>query len=87
MSIEWTLGLLPWLVFLVCPIAMLWMMRGMHGGSCGKEQAPGSAFARGATVADDGQAVDMDTEVAQLRQRLARLEAQRARTHSVEAHS
>lgn len=84
MSIEWLLGLLPWFVFLACPIAMFWMMRGMHGGSCGKEPAPGRLFARRATPAADGQAVDPDTEVAQLRRRLARLEAQRARAHSVE---
>lgn len=64
MTIEWFLALLPWLAILACPLVMFWMMRGMHGGGCDKEQAPARAHA--------------DSEVAQLRQRLARLEAQRA---------
>lgn len=63
MNIEWFLAFLPWLAIVACPVVMFWMMRGMHGGACDKAQAPARAVA--------------DSEVAQLRQRLARLEAQR----------
>ena len=63
MTIEWFLAFLPWLAILACPLVMFWMMRGMHGGACNNEQAPARA--------------DVNSEVAQLRQRLARLEAQR----------
>lgn len=64
MNIEWFLAFLPWLAIVACPLVMFWMMRGMHGGACDKGQAPAR--------------VDADSEVAQLRQRLARLEAQRS---------
>lgn len=56
MSWEWLLGALPLLVFLACPIAMFWMMRGTGGGACGKADVESG-------------------EIADLRARLARLEA------------
>lgn len=65
MSWEWLLGLLPFLVFLACPIAMWFMMRGMSGDHC-----------RG--KAEDGNKVPdaaLQREVEALRARVAELEA------------
>ena len=82
MNMEWLLALLPWLAILACPVVMFWMMRGMHGGSCGKEQAPAGAGAQGVAAADvhtgGAHPVDVNVELAQLRERIAHLEAQRA---------
>ena len=79
MNIEWILVVLPWLALLACPVLMFWMMRGMHGGTCGKEHAPdGSAAARAPDAkSPDGRAANVNDELVQLRQRLAQLEAQR----------
>ena len=87
MSIEWFLALLPWLAILACPVVMFWMMRRMHGGSCGKEQAAGGSDARGPVAADvhtsdalaaDTHPADVNAELTLLKERLASLEAQRA---------
>ena len=76
MSFEWLLFLLPWLFLLACPVLMFWMMRGMHGGSCGKEQATAGSGTP-AAVARGPHPEDVNTEIAQLKQQLARLEEQR----------
>lgn len=40
MTWEIVASLLPWLLILVCPVAMFWMMRGMsHGESGGADRA------------------------------------------------
>ena len=56
---------LPWLLILACPVAMWWMMRGMN---CGQQQAGASAGA------------NTDEEVRLLKERIAELEADRAKT-------
>ena len=84
MTFEWLLFLLPWLALLACPVLMFWMMRGMHGGSCGKEQATGSDGTPG-PAAGDPRSEDVNPEITQLKQRLARLEEQRA-AMNVEAY-
>ena len=84
MRIEWLLALLPWLALLACPLVMFWMMRGMRG-SCGKQHASGGIGTQGASTVD-GHAIDADAEMAQLRARLARLEAHRTDTPAVEVH-
>jgi hypothetical protein len=63
---------------------MFWMMRGMHGDSCAKEQAKGGDGAL-ATAAGDPRPEDVNTEITKLKERLARLEAQRA-AMNVEAY-
>lgn len=71
MSWEWLLGILPLLVLLACPVMMIWMMRGGGGGMSrnedGEEPASGGADEAG----------DPEAELAELRTRLARLEAER----------
>ena len=84
MTFEWLLFLLPWLALLACPVLMFWMMRGMHGGSCGKEQAT-TGDGTPATAATGPRSEDVSTEITHLRQRLAQREAQRAATN-VEAY-
>lgn len=84
MNFEWLLFLLPWLALLACPVLMFWMMRGMHGGSCGKETAT-TGDGTLATAAADPRSGDVSTEITQLKQRLARLEEQRA-TMAVDAY-
>lgn len=90
MGMEWFLALLPWLALLACPVVMFWMMRGMHGGSCDKAQASGAAGARHASAVDGHpvaiKSEDISSEMAQLRERLARLEARRAQVEGVEVH-
>lgn len=65
MSGEWLIALLPFLLLAACPLVMIWMMRGMGGYS-----ADGEAKASEA----DG------TEIARLRERLARLEEDPSRS-------
>lgn len=72
MSWEWLVGALPLLVLLaVCPIMMIWMMRGggMSRTEDGKEAASGGA----------DEARGPEAELAELRARLADLEADRDR--------
>lgn len=72
MTWEWLLGVLPLLVFLACPIAMFWMMRGTGVGACGKADAePDTVRAEGVKAPSPV----TDGEIADLRARLARLEA------------
>lgn len=78
MSWEWILGLLPLLLVLVaCPLAMFMMMRGMsHGGSGGKTADSGEPGLKAVPVRTP------DEEIRDLRERLARLEAERQRSGS-----
>lgn len=71
MNLEWIGSALPWLFILACPLVMLWCMRGMSGKSC-DEKATGAGGSELGVVASGGR----DEEIALLRARLARLEAQ-----------
>lgn len=84
MGTEWFLALLPWLAILACPVAMFWMMRGTHGGSCAKEHASAGSAARNA-AGDHAHPAAVASELAQLRERLALLESQRGALDA-EAH-
>lgn len=84
MTFEWLLFLLPWLALLACPVLMFWMMRGMHGGSCAKEQAR-TGDGTPVTNAAVPRSEDVSTEITHLKQRLARLEGQR-KARNVEAY-
>lgn len=69
MSWELITGVLPWLLFLACPLFMLWMMRGMsHSESCGKQ--PEDDGMKAAATPAGGK----DEEVRLLKERIARLE-------------
>ena len=77
MDITWMYAILPWLAILACPLLMFWMMRGMgHGGGCGSHR-PTTGMRTDAGAPAEDQATD---EVAQLKARLARLEAQQRET-------
>jgi hypothetical protein len=72
MDWQWMVAILPWLLFLACPLSMFWMMRGMsHGESCGKKGMENKGTAP-ATAAQGG-----GEEIQMLKERLARLEAER----------
>lgn len=60
-EIFWTI--VPWLAVLACPAMMLFMMRGMPGGSCHKQ--PAEAKVSGGA----------DEEIRRLQARVAELEA------------
>ncbi len=77
MEITWIYTFLPWLALLACPLLMFWMMRGMgHGGGCGSQRPTNSTHAdAGADSRDETADV-----IAQLKARLARLEAQQRQT-------
>ena len=62
MSTEIILALVPWLAILACPLMMIFMMRGMSGGSCHQKQ--------GAQGPDD-----TNDQIRQLQARIAELEA------------
>lgn len=73
MNWELVLGVLPWLLILACPLSMWWMMRGMsHGESCGKTKHVGNEGPRLAVLS----ARSTEQEIRELRERLARLEAE-----------
>ncbi len=73
MTWEWILVALPWLALLACPLMMLWCMRGMSGGACEKQKQTAGAKDSHIGIAAHG---SRDEEIAMLRARLARLEAQ-----------
>ena len=74
MTWEWMVLALPWLFVLACPLAMYWMMRGMHGGgSCDKKAATDHEGMQAAAVP----VRSSQEEIQVLKERLARLEAQR----------
>ena len=75
MDWQWFLTILPSLLFLACPLAMFWLMRGMsHGDGCGSKAAKGDGAAPATVPLSD------DDEIRVLRERLARLEAQGRRS-------
>lgn len=77
MDITWLYAVLPWLALLACPFLMFWMMRGMrHGGGCGSQRPTDNA--RADTGADSRD--ETADEVAHLKARLERLEAQQRET-------
>lgn len=65
MSWEWLLGLLPFLVFLACPIGMWFMMRGMSADHC---RTQGESDNKAPELA-------LQREVEALRARVAELES------------
>lgn len=75
MAWEWIGMALPWVLVLACPLAMFWMMRGMHGsGSGGRQAGSGNRSMQPAAVPVQS---SREREVQVLKERLARLEAQR----------
>lgn len=73
MTWEWIAIALPWVFVLACPLAMFWMMRGMHGGgSCDKKAGTESEGMQAAAVPARSQ----EQEIQVLKERLARLEAE-----------
>ena len=63
---EFLAGLLPFAVFLVCPLMMVFMMRGMmHGGHGGHER--GDASEPGPDAATERKLAAMELEIARLR--------------------
>ncbi len=62
---EFLAGLLPFAVFLICPLMMIFMMRGMHGdhgghdGHAAPEREPDAATAR--------KLASMELDIARLR--------------------
>lgn len=78
MNWELIIGFLPWLLLLACPLSMFWMMRGMsHGESCGDETKNSNGLAPATAPASNP-----DEEMRVLKERLARLEAQRQHSES-----
>lgn len=75
MTWEWIAILLPWVFILACPLTMFWMMRGMHGGgSCGKKtETEGEGAQAPAAPVRSRQAQEIEV----LKERLARLEAEK----------
>ena len=75
MTWEWIVLALPWLFVLACPLAMFWMMRGMHGGgSCDKKAVTDNQGMQAAAVpVRSGQ----EQEIQALKERLARLETEK----------
>jgi len=74
------LGILPFLVFLACPISMVVMMRTMQGGggdSTSREpESSGSSQSQEQDLAElKGRMADMRTEQESIAQQIARLEA------------
>ena len=63
MNTEMFWAIVPWLAVLACPAMMLFMMRGMSGGSCHKQ--PAEAKLSGIS----------DEEIQRLQARVAELEA------------
>jgi predicted NAD/FAD-binding protein len=63
MNTEIFWAIVPWLAVLACPAMMLFMMRGMPGGSCHKQ--PAEAKVSGGA----------DDEIRRLQARVAELEA------------
>lgn len=71
MTREWLLWALPYAALLACPVMMLWMMR---GGGMGRSEEDRDPSAGGAEASGSP---ERDAEIAELRSRLARLEAER----------
>ena len=61
-------GLLPFVLFAACPLAMLVMMRGMHGGH-GQREGHGASNAEPDSATDTRLAV-MEQEITRLRGQL-----------------
>lgn len=74
MTWEWIAFALPWLFILACPLAMFWMMRGMHGGGSCSNKAPTDSEG---TQAGAVPVRSQDGEIQLLKERLARLEAEK----------
>ena len=75
MTWEWIVIALPWVFVLACPLAMFWMMRGMHGGgSCGKQAGTEN---EGTQMAAVPVRRSQEKEIQMLKERLARLEAEK----------
>lgn len=62
---EFLAGLLPFAVFLVCPLMMIFMMRGMHGSHGGHERH--NASEGGPDAATARKLASMELEIARLR--------------------
>ena len=74
MTWEWIAIALPWVFVLACPLAMFWMMRGMHGGgSSGSQAATQNGRMHPAAVPVRSR----QQEIEVLKQRLASLEAEK----------
>jgi hypothetical protein len=80
MTWEWIAIALPWLFVLACPLAMFWMMRGMQhgGGSCSKKAGTENEGMQAAAVPVRSQ----EQEIQALKDRLARLEAEKRNAES-----
>ena len=63
---EFLAGLLPFAIFLVCPLMMIFMMRGMMHGGHGGHQSDGTAD-RGPDGATARKLAAMELEIARLR--------------------
>jgi len=63
--VEFLAGLLPFAVFLICPLMMIFMMRGMHGGH-GDNEGRG-ASGDGTDAATARKLASMELEIARLR--------------------
>ena len=72
MTGEWIAIALPWVFVLACPLAMFWMMRGMHGGGSCEKKAGTENRMQAAAVPASSQV----QEIQLLKERLARLEAE-----------
>ena len=69
---------LPLLIILVCPLMMIFMMRGMHSGhDAGSEDLSHDAHARAVDPQADQRILDLERQVAELR-------TERNRTDSTE---
>ena len=65
-------AVLPWVAVLACPLLMLLCMRGMFGRGCHKEEEE-------ADTAGTSSSGSAEAEIRVLKERLARLEAERRR--------
>jgi len=68
-------ALLPYLFILVCPLMMLFMMRGMHGHRSDNAHGQGAADEHG-TLRQGQSLTSLTDERARLREQLAELDAE-----------
>jgi hypothetical protein len=71
-------SLLPFLFILICPLMMLFMMRGMHGHGA-RPAEKGVADAHGIPDAEQGQIAELREQRDRLEARVDELEAQMSR--------
>jgi hypothetical protein len=80
-------NILPFLFILVCPVMMLFMMRGMHGHGAKKDEQGHAGGQHGLLGSgDDSQVTELREQRAQLEARVEELETQVSRLAASPQH-